>query len=360
MRTSYEIIEDKPALIDEWRRIYGVSSAKVFLSPAWIDALLTAAPPNVVFGCVRVFDDLRGVYGMAIVAEPQRRGFSLVNEVRLHESGIPSLDRIYVEFNDILLSKTAPDGAREAVVEEIARIAAKSDQLVFRNSAPELAAAVENVARENKFKIEVLSRQPTFEIDLGGIGESCLQFASSSLRAKIRRSIKRYEQRGAVRLRRAESDAEKAIAWTELMRLHSETWSQRGKKGVFDNPEFSRFHEGLMECGDKSIDLLRLTAGQETIGVLYNLVAGDRAYNYQSGFRYEADNQLAPGFVSHALAADYYRETGFAVYDLMGGDAEYKRRLGKMGVMLSSLVMTRPGLRSSLRATFKAARISHE
>jgi CelD/BcsL family acetyltransferase involved in cellulose biosynthesis len=119
------------------------------------------------------------------------------------------------------------------------------------------------------------------------------------------------------------------------------------------------FHGRLQERHASSVDLTRVSVGGETIGALYNFVSGDRVYNYQSGFRYESDNQLVPGFVTHLLAAERYREDGFAIYDMMGGEAEYKRRLGAEGETLKTVALTRRGWRSSLRGLLKLLRPSH-
>lgn len=355
MRASFSKAPTLKTLVSEWSRLYALSDARFFLSPAWIETWLANLPAGVEVGCVRVFDDLRGAYGLALVGTAPRRFFAAPREARLHETGDDAFDAIYVEYNDILLAKDAPDGAREAAIEAIIDALPKIDEFVFRNARPRLAQAVGEVARRRKFVARTLLSQPTFEIDIqaGGRG-SVFNGFSPSLRAKVRRSIRRYEERGEVKLTRAESEAERGVAWTALMRRHAETWSRRGEPGVFSEKSFLQFHQSLIERCPSSIDLARLTAGEHTIGVLYNFIAGDRVCNYQSGFRYEADNQLAPGFVCHALAAERYREDGFRYYDLMGGDAEYKRRLGRKGETLATIVLTRPGLHGAARVVGEA------
>ncbi|MFZ5618904.1 MAG: GNAT family N-acetyltransferase [Pseudomonadota bacterium] len=352
MRTSFAIVSLSASLIDEWTRVFAMSDARFFLSPAWVETWLAAQQDGVEIGCVRVFDDLRGVYGMGLVGLPKRSSFIALREARLHEAGVETLDRIYLEYNDILLVRDAPAGAREAAIAAIFDALPKVDEFVFRNATAPLADAVEAIASDKKFAIARLNRQPVFELRLKAEGEGF----SPSLRAKIRRSIRRYEERGEVRLQRAANEAERAVAWTELMRLHAETWSRRGVSGVFSERDFRAFHERLIAHHPSAVDFLRLTAGGETVGVLYNFVLGDRVCNYQSGFRYEADNQLVPGFVAHALAAARYRDEGFAIYDLMGGDADYKRRLGVEGETLEMIVATRPGLRTKARSLARSIR----
>lgn len=352
MRTSFTPVGEIGPLVDEWSRLHALADASFFLSPAWIETLLSASAGKASLGVIRIFDDLRGVYGMALLSAPHAASFPALREAHLNESGESALDRIYIEYNDILLATNAPAGAREAAVAAIFDAAPKADQFVFRNVRPALAQAIEFAADDAGLEHERLNETPTFQIDLKrGAPMECV---SSSLRAKIRRSIRRYEERGPLRVVIPENAGERAVAWTELMRLHAETWAQRGMRGAFHERGFCDFHEKLAEKHAPQTSFARLLTGSETIGVLYNFIDGDCVRNYQSGFRYEADNQLAPGFVAHMLAAEKYREMGFETYDMMGGDAEYKRRLGSEGEELATLSVTRKGWRKRARSTLKS------
>jgi CelD/BcsL family acetyltransferase involved in cellulose biosynthesis len=359
MRTDFSPLEDRAAFLEEWRRLYKQSDARFFLSPAWIETLLDCAE-NRQFGCVRVYDDLRGLYAIGLVSAPPRTLLPILRDARLHETGVDALDRVYLEYNDILIVRNAPAGARDAAVAALMEASPAADQFLFRNATPELTAAVERAASGREFSVEFLNRQPTFAIDMKKLGaDSVISTFSSSLRLKIRRSIRRYEERGPVGVHRPSDQAGKAVAWTELMRLHTETWSRRGRRGVFSENQFRQFHEKLLERHADKVDFVRLTAGSETIGILHNFVEPDRVYNYQSGFRYESDNQLAPGFVCHALAADEYRAAGFAVYDMMGGEADYKRRLGREGEALATIAVTKRNLRARVQSAMKLTKNVH-
>lgn len=353
---SFDRLTD--ALIDEWRRLYAMAEPNFFLSPPWIETWLGVMPQDVKVGVVRVFDDLRGIFGMAIVGAPPRKSFAAFAEARLHETGAEAIDRIYVEYNDVLLARDAPPDSRAEVVAAIVGAFPEADEFVFRNVRPAMVAAIETLAAAERFELRILLAQPTFQINLDTGEGALIDRFSSSLRSKIRRSIRRYEERGPLTLERAAPGPERTIAWTELMRLHEQTWSRRGLAGVFRNSEFMTFHGTLLERYPAAVDLVRLIVAGETVGVLYNFIADGRVYNYQSGFRYESDNQLVPGFVCHALAAERYRADGFRIYDMMGGDAEYKRRLGEEGETLRTVVLTRRGLRSIARSLQRRMRRS--
>ncbi len=359
MRTFVEKSPDLTTLLEEWTRLYALSDALFFLSPSWISTWIGEAPADIDLACVRVFDDLRGVYGIALAGVPKRRSMAALSSVRLHETGVGAIDRIYLEYNDILLMRDAPEDAREAAITALIEAFPKADEFVFRNARPALVRALETVGDALGLRSDRRNSLRTFQTPLGDA--PVFENFSTSLGAKIRRSIRRYEERGPVVIERAGDAAERSIVWTELMRLHALTWSQRGKRGAFNEPAFAGFHERLSEKFPAAVDLLRLIVGRETVGVLYNFIAGDRVYNYQSGFLYEADNQLAPGFVSHAMAAEKYRNEGYAVYDMMGGDTGYKSRLGVEGETLETIVMSRSTLRTGAREflrRFRPARAS--
>jgi len=354
MRTLVEPITDIKSLMCEWRRLYARADAHFFLSPDWIEAMVLAGDLSR-FRSVRVYDDLRDVHALALVTVPGANMLSPWREAHFNESGIAELDRIHIEYNDVLAADNAPGEVRTAAATAIIDALPAADQIVFRNVRPAMSAAIGEACAANNLEMEVLSAQPTYEIRLeSGAQGGVLEQASASLRRKIKRSIRRYEERGELKLSRAHTAPERVVAWTELMRLNTETWTRRGKSGVFRQAKFRAFHEAMIAANPANVDLIRLTCGGETLAVLHNFVDGGRVYNYQSGIRHEADNQLTPGFVAHILAAERYREDGYAVYDLLAGEAEYKRRLGVLGETLSTIALTRRNLRARMRSALKS------
>jgi CelD/BcsL family acetyltransferase involved in cellulose biosynthesis len=93
-----------------------------------------------------------------------------------------------------------------------------------------------------------------------------------------------------------------------------------------------------------AVELVRASAGGEPIGYLYNLLHRDRVLYYFSGFRYEADNRLKPGLVTHALCIERHLAGGMQAYDFMAGGERYKSNLGQPGPRLVSVVVERPRL----------------
>jgi CelD/BcsL family acetyltransferase involved in cellulose biosynthesis len=350
MRASLVTAFDRELALAEWSRLYAAAGPNFFQSPPFVSAWLAAAGTGV--GLLRVEADgapiALGFVGAAT-------GGPLGREARLGETGQKGLDRLYVEYQDFLLAPGAGDAARDAAIDALVDGAPDVSDFVVRNARPALSAAFARGAARRGLDFRILRTQPTFAVDLGEAGAGI----SSSLAAKIRRSLRRYEERGPVRVGAAATAAARAAAFRDLIGMHEPYWNERGEPGAFADPQLRAFHERFIEAAPEAVDLLRVSAGEETIGVLYNFVAGDRVYNYQSGMRREDDNQFAPGFTAHWLAIGRYRAKGFAAYDLMAGEADYKRRLAREGETLTSLVIERRGVlqrAKSLARSFRRAR----
>lgn len=357
MKICVEPVRDAGIQLNEWRALFArAQESTIFLSPEWMEAWLGGAPPDVALWSVRgVAEGLTELLGIVGVRMSRRPPILGPTAGHLHEFGMPNSDAIYIEYNDFLMSPDAPPRAREEALNEMLN-ALDADDLVFRNARPDLVAAAERVAASRDVGLRRLQSQPCFTINLDRIsaaGADFLSTRSSSLRGQVRRSQRLYEERGPVTLRIAETAEERAAAWTNLKELHEDGWRRRGERGIFANPALMAFHERLglqAHC----VELATVRAGRETIGCLYNLICGKRAFNYQSGFKFEGDNQLKPGMLAHALAAQHYLKRGFTTYELLAGEAQYKRRLGEEAETLTTFVLERrEGFRAQARKALR-------
>lgn len=357
IETAVIPLTDVARFLDDWRSLYAARERRsFFLSPAWIDAWLAGRPSDGGLYEARGLQNgrlvLLGAVGTPASVSPPVLG---ARRAHLHEYGVDALDSIYIEDNDFLL---APDVGDEARAQAIAAIteATGAEEIVFRNCARPLVDETTRFAAAEGWRCSTLNVQPGFAVDLAAAradGAGALGKTSSALRAKINRALRRYQERGAVDLRVAQTDEDWTDLWDKLIGLHGKGWALRGEKGAFANPAFVAFHKRLRACAPDSLQLLELRAGEQTIGCLYNFLHQGRVLNYQSGFLYENDNQLTPGLLAHALAMQHYLEAGFDSYDLLAGDAGYKRRLAEQTTGVSTLVLEKRSVRSSLRNSFR-------
>lgn len=352
-------LEDRESLLADWRRLYASSPVpSFFLSPAWLLAWAGGNPAGAATHIVRGLDGERLIL-LGVFGAPAPTPLIGPRSVRLAEYGIEAFDSVYIEDNDFLIAPDAPEDMRERALAAVADTLG-AEEIVLRNSARALAEASARFAETHGWRRTLLRVQPVYALDLNAAraaGDGALGGRSAALRSKMKRAQRRYEERGLVALRVARSEQERLEAWRNLIDLHQEAWRSRGEAGAFSNPHFIAFHERLQKAAPEATQLVQVSVAGEPIGCLYNFLHRGRVLNYQSGFRFEEDNQLTPGLLTHALAMQHYLGEGYEAYDFLAGEAEYKKRLGEPAGALSTIVLEKPGrLRTALRSALKRLR----
>jgi CelD/BcsL family acetyltransferase involved in cellulose biosynthesis len=173
--------------------------------------------------------------------------------------------------------------------------------------------------------------QPSHYLDFESFrGQEYEATLSSSTRSQIRRSRRLYEQAfGTLEIEFARS-CDEALAFLEQMgALHNAVWRSRVKEASFESQDFISFHRLVVKrlWARQAVDLFRVRAKDRVIGLLFTFKHGRKVYCYQSGFAQETDKRLKPGLLTHARAIIEYGRLGFQEYDLLAGDARYKRSL---------------------------------
>jgi CelD/BcsL family acetyltransferase involved in cellulose biosynthesis len=184
---------------------------------------------------------------------------------------------------------------------------------------------------------------------------------SRNTREQLRRSLKLYRERGELRLEPARTVDEAEAMMDELVALHESHWQSKGHSGGFASDWRRRFHKSFIRAAlpHGAVQLLRVTVGSETVGVLYNLVANGKVNFYQSGLRYETDGRFKPGMVVHHLAILYCLEQGMTEYDFLvsgPGEGRYKSSLSTHCRRMGWLVLYRPGWRGRYFSLLRAVR----
>ncbi len=320
---------DPASLERDWRALEARSDGSFFLSWDWIGCWLreSGVSPHLL-----VARRAGAVVGLALLqARPGRGAAGGRQTLYLNEAGNPRLDGIAIEFNGILVEREAAGEIIRACL--AALFTGSGDRPVWRRLyLSGVTQGVRDCLAEMGVASRMIARHRAPLVDLVALrrrGGDYLATLGRNTRHQIRRSRRLYERAGAVTVQRAATVVEALEYLDGLKALHQASWNARGRPGAFSVDRFERFHRRLVETsfGNGTIDLLRIAAGRETIGYLYNFVHDGRAYNYQSGLAYGGDAKLKPGLLSHALAIEYYRSRKFGEYHFMAGDSRYKSNL---------------------------------
>lgn len=344
----------------------GIRSA--FLSTPWMRTWWETFGPELKPQLLIWRDAVRRPVGICVLTLGVRR----VGGIPLHTAwlGATAAEQVQSEHNDLLVLPAHRADAVAEISELLKR--ERVQRLRLRGFPP-------SVVRE--FSDTIFCSPTTgFEsedryADLDALrdsGQPYLQSLSSGPRRQIRRSVREYGKRhGETTLERAVGTVERESVMDELRELHHQRWQSRGKVSAFMSDAAIRFHKRLLEtsgCGNNEpdshdnfrTDLLRIRAGQHTLGALYLLLYRGRVNLYQCGLSYEdndTDNKLSPGLLSHALAIEHYLQRGFAEYDFLAGEdhaVRYKNTLGARSRPLAWRDCYVPGPSTTLVRTMRS------
>lgn len=307
---------------ERWRALEAQADGSFFQSWSWVGSRVVARFPDPWLLAAE-----EGGRTVALGLFNRRRAGPWGARLWLNESGQAAADSIHVEHNGLLLARGTSPGLLARL---LGGLVGQGHGVVLSGVDEAHAAAARATPGLRRDRAHPAQAHV---VDLAAVRASAgghLELLSANARQQIRRSLRRYAGAGGVRVERAASLAEAQAHLAALAELHQQTWTRRGQPGAFANPDFVAFHAALLEAAwpRGEIDLLRIAAGGQVLGYLYNFRWRGRVANYQSGFDYAADSaQLKPGLTCHHLAVAMYAAEGQGIYDLLAGNDRYKTSL---------------------------------
>jgi CelD/BcsL family acetyltransferase involved in cellulose biosynthesis len=149
------------------------------------------------------------------------------------------------------------------------------------------------------------------------------RLVSRNTRKQMRRAARDAEAAGGGFAIHTDPD-EVTAHLPEMMDLHDARFGDESE--VYRGPARRAFHLRAARAlaSDGFVRLYRLAHADESVALLYALVWGDHVYAYGGGIRPSAGT---PGHALTSLAVVSAAGEGFAVFDLLRGDSDWKRRL---------------------------------
>jgi CelD/BcsL family acetyltransferase involved in cellulose biosynthesis len=356
---SMETLQNGARLEASWKDLEARADHSFYLSWLWIGIWLRHLPegaqPHVL-----IARKAGRIVGLAILC--RRRAWSFGPHARarwlLNETGDTRFDRLFIECNHILVERSSADAIMVACLEAVTHRLRHSDQLVLSGIDPDLELAACRVAGRAGLVAEVKVADTARWIDFTKVRQKGGDYRATlgrNTRQAVNRAMRLYAERGPVELRIMETTSEALAAFDLLADFHQSRW---GSKGAFVNPSFRPLHEELIARGVPmgAVRISRTLAGDQTIGVLYNFVHDGRVLNYQSGFLYERDARLKPGFVSHVLSIEDSIARGERGYDFLAGSAGHKSHLANAEHAMKWIAIGKDSPERRIEAKFRRAK----
>jgi hypothetical protein len=322
-------IRDLTRIGEIWKSVEERNDASFFLSWGWIENWISSLP-DYARPVLYVFKKggephLAFFLGRADVV---RKNIFKSRGLFLNATGIPSFDRVYIEYNGFLCRHPGDFN----LVDIINRLPLPWDEFYLPGLDGRSYPGRLIIDAALPYRVIVDDDLESPYVDLEGVRAQAgdyLSLLSANTRSQINRSYRLCEKTARIRLEVAGSIESALDIYREMVNLHEATWAGRNQQGAFCSDYLFEFHKQLIlrrfAAGD--IQLLRVKSGNETIGCLYNYLYRGHVYFYQSGINYDLDKRLKPGLIVHVEAIRYNAAAGHMIYDFLGGGTRYKMSL---------------------------------
>jgi CelD/BcsL family acetyltransferase involved in cellulose biosynthesis len=326
IRIALVPVTDFIALGERWRALEARADCSFYQSWTWTGCLAEQRFPDPV-----LLEATQDGDTVALALFNRRR--FLRQTLLLGETGDAVHDSPYIEYNGVAMARSASISLHDCLC-----AARRQPVGTVRPWLPRrlVLSGVDDATLEAARAagpVSIRRSEQSFSVDLANLrasGSDFLDGLSANTRYQLRRSDRAYAAVGPLTAHRA-ATATEAHGWLdELATRHQVTWRARGHPGAFARPFFARFHHALIDRGmpREEIDLLRVTGGGQTVGLLYNFRYRGRALAYQGGFDYAgAGRHQKPGLTCHHQAIRFAAAAGLDRYDFLAGEGRYKRSL---------------------------------
>ena len=334
-----------PQVAPTWRRLAQGSACSIFLTAEWIECWLQVFR-NGVRAKILMVNDKHEPIGCSLTVR-NRAGLIPVSRMWLNASGESSKDTTYIEYNGVVARLGLEQTVAEAIAEHIAK--ERWDELNL-SGFPE--DAIYETFR-NGVRAEQLTetRHPAPYVDLAAIRKSGLSYANfhtGKNGKKLRENLRYYSAYGDFKVCVADDVASALEMLTELGALSRKRWDKAAKRSIFCSTKFVEFHRLLIQkCFYLGwIQLIRVMAGEQVIGVVYNFVYRGKVLFYQCGYSYPEDKRLSPGRAALSLVIQHCLDAGHDDFDFLSGEVKYKEWLATGSRTMVWSTLRRKGLRT--------------
>lgn len=341
-------LQDSQTLNADWQFLEHQAECSPFVSSGWIQSWLEEVVLNnfeALFVKITENNKLVGLgllhYGLETRRQVFRRTILFLNEMPLADNNM------VIEYNGLLVKKGFEERAWETFIQKLLELP-KWDEVHLNALSSPATEHVKTVL--GKFSTSFTYNQvAVHEIYLADFSQYQnwldveKKILSKNKRAQINRSIRAFESKySGVMVCKSATNVEQALRYfSSLEKLHTIYWVGKGKEGAFGNKKWVAFNKAIIKKNIEKglVQLHCISVAEHVIGYLYNFCWNGAVYNIQSGFCYEDDNKLRPGYVSHWLVMAECFKRDAIEYNFLAGSTHYKKSLSNSKQHMASLVL---------------------
>lgn len=315
-------------LAHKWLALQKEAEPSVFVAWFWVKQWL--AQKNLTAKNCLCVEVMRGqdTVGLALFGIKTLKilwGIS-INQYFLHKSGNIIEDQTWIEHNTFLVHKDYEQQLADEICQHLVKIE-QIDDIKIGLSSPSFINTLGFTGFKRRTELSSLG----YLANLGGYTklDDYLASLSKNTRSHIKRSIKLLNQQSPLRLMLATDSNERTKTLQNIAELHRIKWRSTVYGSGFDNPNFYKFHQSLIQeqKSAKNHKLYTLYQDGIALGHVYLLTYGDKWSFYLSALHFNPDNRIKVGLVIHSLIIEQAIKQGITVYDFLAGEAQYKNSL---------------------------------
>ncbi len=155
---------------------------------------------------------------------------------------------------------------------------------------------------------------------------------------------------GEIKVRIAETAEEALKIFDEYVELHQKRWTERGHQATMAGEYAVNFHKNLISkrFDHGEIQMIKISAGNYTIGCVYDLIYNREVLGISCGFNYLPSNVYMPGFVCHYYVVTHNAMIGLSSYDWLEGQSNYKKILSTNQIEMETIIIQKRSIKYTM------------
>ncbi len=332
----------------DWQFLEHQAECSPFITWGWIQSWLEEVVSNNFEALIIKITENNKLVGLGLLHYGRQTRRKVFQRTVLFLNEMPLADNnMVIEYNGLVVKKGYEERAWETFIQKVLALP-KWDEVHLNALSSPVTAQLKTVL--SKFSTSFTYHQAALhEIYLADFSQYQnwldveTKILSKNKRAQINRSIRAFESkyRGLIVCKLA-TNAEQALSYfSSLEKLHTIYLTGKGNSGAFGNKKWVAFNKAIIEKNIENgvVQLYCISVAEHVIGYLYNFCWNGVVYNIQSGFCYEDDNKLKPGYVSHWLVMAECFKRDAIEYNFLAGSTHYKKSLSNTKQHMASLVL---------------------